>query len=143
MKIVTPTTLQDFDKYYRLRWQILRKPWGQPRGSEVTPDEDACVHVMACDDAGEVLGVARLQFNSLAVAQVRCVAVDTQAQGKGIGKKLMRHLESVARKKGATELILDARSNAVEFYKNLGYEIIDKSYLLFNEIQHYRMRKFL
>ena len=143
MKIVTPTTLQDFDKYYRLRWQILRKPWGQPKGSEITDDEDACVHAMVCDDAGEVLGVARLQFNSPTVTQVRCVAVDTKAQGKGIGKKLMLYLESVARERGATELVLDARENAVEFYKSLGYEIIEKSYLLFNEIQHYRMRKFL
>jgi N-acetylglutamate synthase-like GNAT family acetyltransferase len=143
MKIVTPTTLQDFDNYYQLRWQILRKPWGQPKGSEVTSDEDACVHAMACDDAGEVIGVARLQFNSPTVAQVRCVAVDTKAQGRGVGTKLMLHLESIAREKGAAQLVLDARENAVQFYESLGYQIVEKSYLLFNEIQHYRMRKYL
>jgi predicted GNAT family N-acyltransferase len=38
-------------------------------------------------------------------------------------------------------MILEARENAVPFYKSLGYEILKKSYLLFGEIQHYTMHK--
>jgi N-acetylglutamate synthase-like GNAT family acetyltransferase len=99
MKIVTPATLQDFDKYYQLRWEILRKPWGQPKGSEILTNEESSIHAMICPDEGKVTGVARLYFNSPAIAQVRFVAVDTNQQGKGIGKMLMTHLENIAKQK--------------------------------------------
>ncbi len=141
MVVTSPQTPQDFEKYYQLRWQILRKPWNQPRGSEVTSDENSCIHAMVLSDPGEVLGVARLQFNTPQTAQVRFVAVANEAQGKGVGRKLMEHLESVAKEKGAKEMVLDARENAVPFYKKLNYQILEKSYLLFGEIQHYRMAK--
>lgn len=141
MIVTSPQSKQDYDKYYQLRWEILRKPWSQPRGSEVTAEEDSCIHAMVLADSGELTGVARLQFNSPQVAQVRFVAVANDAQGKGVGRLLMEHLEKIAREKGATELILDARENAVPFYEKIDYHITEKTYLLFGEIQHYRMVK--
>jgi predicted GNAT family N-acyltransferase len=55
----------------------------------------------------------------------------------------MSYLEKVAMEKGWQEIILEARENAVPFYESIGYSIIEKSYLLFGEIQHYRMKKAL
>ena len=141
MVVTSPQSKQDFDRYYQLRWEILRKPWGQPKGSEVTTEEDSCIHAMVLAESAEILGVARLQFNSPQTAQVRFVAVAQQAQGKGVGKLLMEYLEKVAKEKGAEEVVLDARENAVPFYKKINYQFIEKTYLLFNEIQHYRMVK--
>lgn len=141
MVVTSPQSKQDFAKYYQLRWEILRKPWGQPKGSEVTTEEDSCIHAMVLADSGEILGVARLQFNSPQTAQVRFVAVAQQAQGKGVGKLLMEYLEKIAKEKGAEEVVLDARENAVPFYKKINYQVTEKTYLLFNEIQHYRMVK--
>jgi ribosomal protein S18 acetylase RimI-like enzyme len=141
MIVTSPQSKQDYDKYYQLRWEILRKPWAQPKGSEVTAEEDSCIHAMVLTDFGDVTGVARLQFNSPKTAQVRFVAVAQEAQGKGIGKMLMDYLEQIAKEKGATEVVLDARENAVPFYQRIHYQITEKSYLLFGEIQHYRMVK--
>jgi predicted GNAT family N-acyltransferase len=141
MIVTSPQSKQDYDKYYQLRWEILRKPWAQPKGSEVTKDEDSCIHAMVLADSGEITGVARLQFNSPQTAQVRFVAVASEAQGKGVGKLLMTYLERIAKEKGAQEVVLDARENAVPFYKKINYLIIEKTYLLFDEIQHYRMVK--
>ena len=45
--------------------------------------------------------------------------------------------------KGWTEIVLEARENAVPFYEAIGYTIVAESYLLFSEIQHYRMQKSL
>jgi N-acetylglutamate synthase-like GNAT family acetyltransferase len=75
--------------------------------------------------------------------QVRCVAIATSAQGKGIGKAIMAYLEDHAKTKGWTEIVLEARENAVPFYHAIGYSIVAESYLLFGEIQHYRMSKTL
>jgi predicted GNAT family N-acyltransferase len=41
------------------------------------------------------------------------------------------------------ELILQSRENSVKFYESLGYAVKEKTYLLFNEIQHFLMIKLI
>ncbi|MES2520450.1 MAG: GNAT family N-acetyltransferase [Bacteroidota bacterium] len=137
-----PETAQEWEQYYNLRFTVLREPWGQLKGSEVLKDEDQADHAMVIDsESNIVVGVARMQINTPTQGQVRCVAVSPNVQGKGVGKLLMNYLENLAREKSIKEIILDARENALKFYKSIGYEIYEDSYLLFGEIQHYRMRK--
>jgi N-acetylglutamate synthase-like GNAT family acetyltransferase len=142
MEIKSPQTDSEWKAYYALRFNVLREPWNQPLGSEVLADEDQAIHAIAQED-GEVLGVARMHESAEKQGQVRCVATATSAQGKGIGKAIMAYLEDQAKAKGWTEIVLEARENAVPFYQRIGYTIIAESYLLFGEIQHYRMKKAL
>ncbi len=142
MNIVEPSTPEDFDKYFELRWRILRAPWKQPKGSEQDIEESRCYHIMAVDE-DLVVGVARLQFPEEAIAQLRYMAVDRRYQNKGVGRKIITHMEGIAKKNNAEQLMLHARDNAVGFYQKLGYVITEKSYLLFDSIQHYKMNKTL
>jgi N-acetylglutamate synthase-like GNAT family acetyltransferase len=142
MEIKAPITDSEWKAYYALRFNVLREPWNQPLGSEVLADEDLAIHAIAVEN-GEVLGVARMHESAEKQGQVRCVAIATAAQGKGIGKAIMAYLEDQAKTKGWTEIVLEARENAVPFYQAIGYCIIAESYLLFGEIQHYRMKKAL
>lgn len=142
LTISIPITSTEWERYYDLRFTVLREPWGQLKGSEVLKDEDQAEHVMVVDsETNEIVGVARMQTNSPTQGQVRCVAVSPIMQGKGIGKLLMDYLENLAQQKGFTEIVLDARENAVKFYQSIGYEIYEESYLLFGEIQHWKMKK--
>lgn len=140
MKLTEPRTPADFEKYFELRWRILRQPWGQARGSEQDAEEKISYHIMAIEN-NRALGVARLQFPTPTTAQLRYMAVDTIIQGKGLGRQIVEHMENYARKQSATELFLHARENATAFYKKLGYRHIEDSYLLFGTIQHYKMSK--
>ena len=142
LEIKSPTTDSDWKAYYALRFNVLREPWNQPLGSEVLADEDQAIHAIAVEGT-EVLGVARMHESAEKQGQVRCVATATEAQGKGIGKAIMAYLEEKAKQKGWTEIVLEARENAVPFYQAIGYSIVAESYLLFGEIQHYRMQKSL
>jgi N-acetylglutamate synthase-like GNAT family acetyltransferase len=142
MEIKSPQTDAEWKAYYGLRFYVLREPWNQPLGSEVLADEDQAIHAIAVEE-GEVLGVARMHESTAKQGQVRCVAIATAAQGKGIGKAIMAYLEVKARQKGWSEIVLEARENAVPFYKAIGYTIVTESYLLFGEIQHFRMQKTL
>ncbi len=142
MEIKSPQTDAASKAYYALRFNVLREPWNQPLGSEVLADEDQAIHAIAVED-NEVLGVARMHESAAKQGQVRCVATATAAQGKGIGKAIMAYLEEQAKAKGWTEIVLEARENAVPFYQAIGYTIVAESYLLFGEIQHYRMSKTL
>ena len=96
---------------------------------------------MALDEKEDIIGVCRLQMNSPSIAQLRFMAVKENKQGSGIGKKLISYAEEKARQKGATTLILQSREIALEFYKKCGYSIKEKSFLMWNEIQHYLMEK--
>ena len=142
MKIIEPTTSEEFKKYYNLRYEVLRKPWGQPLGSERDEGEDTSIHRMIIDKkTGNALAVGRLQFNSTHEAQIRYMAVADEFQGKGLGSQIISALENVARGKGMQQIILSARENALQFYKNNGYKIMEKTHLLFGKIQHWLMRK--
>ena len=142
MKIIEPTTSEEFKKYYNLRYEILRKPWGQPPGSERDEGEETSIHRMIIDNkTGNALAVGRLQFNSEDEAQIRYMAVANGYQGKGLGSQIISSLEHIARRHGNKWMILSARENALKFYKNNGYEIVKKTHLLFGEIQHWFMQK--
>lgn len=138
-----PETKAEWDAYYELRYTVLREPWAQPKGSEVLADEETAIHAIAINKLQEILAVGRLQINSPNQAQIRCMAVSAKAQRLGIGKKIMVYLEEKAKRNGQKEIILDARENAVPFYKANGYTIFAESYLLFNEIKHWKMKKLL
>jgi GNAT superfamily N-acetyltransferase len=85
--------------------------------------------------------VARLDISGEKVSQVRFVAVEEACQGKGLGKLVMNEVEKIAISRGDTLLILHAREVALPFYKKQGYQLIEKSHLLFDKIQHFLMQK--
>lgn len=141
--LVEPKTEEDLEKYYRLRYEVLRKPWNQSYASTLDETENESIHILIKDDKGNALAAGRLQINSTEQGQLRSMAVHPDYQGKGLGKKLIQELERIAKSKGMKELILDARENAVAFYKANGYVITGPSYLLFGVIPHFVMQKTL
>jgi ribosomal protein S18 acetylase RimI-like enzyme len=142
-KIVAPKGTKDFGEYYDLRWRILREPWGQPRGSEKDNFENRAIHVCVKSNAGDIIGVGRLNKAKPAVAQIRYMAVDEQYRKQGIGRMICQYLENEARKQGYTSIILDSRINAVGFYQKLGYEITGDGHTLFDSIEHKVMEKII
>lgn len=141
--IKQPETVNDFKQYYFFRWQLLRAPWNEPEGSEKDAIEDDCFHIMVIDGRDQCIGVGRLQFNSQTEAQIRYMAVATPHENKGVGTRIIKALEHEAREKNIQTIVLDAREPAIGFYLKLGYTQKQKTYLLFNSIQHYRMEKLL
>jgi predicted GNAT family N-acyltransferase len=140
--IKQPETTEEFRQYLDLRWRILRAPWDKPKGSEVDNIEDQCFHIMALFNT-QVTGVGRLQYNSDVEAQIRYMAVAKEFEGKQIGRMIVNALEQEAINRNINTIVLDAREPAVGFYQKLGYNIENKSYLLFDQIQHFRMKKLL
>ena len=139
--IKQPVTNEEFKQYFHFRWELLRAPWYEPEGSEKDEIEDECFHVMICDERNQCIGVGRLQFNTSTEAQIRYMAVAKKLERQGLGRIIIDALEKQAKEKNITSIILDAREPAVGFYEKLGYVKKEKTYLLFNSIQHYSMEK--
>ena len=72
-----PQTIKEFDEYFDLRWCILRKPLGQPNGSEKDELESIVFHLgVYIND--KLIGIGRFHFNSPIETQVRQMVVIEQ-----------------------------------------------------------------
>jgi ribosomal protein S18 acetylase RimI-like enzyme len=140
MEIRSPKTTTEWEEYYDLRYRILREPWKQPRGSERNEGDATGMH-FGLYKTNQLLGILRLDAMEKGISQIRFMAVETSYQGKGIGENLMLFAEKISKNRGDKKIILHAREVALGFYEKLGYQLVNKSHLLFDEIQHYLMEK--
>jgi len=140
IEVREPGTPTEVGLYYDLRWRILREPWTKIKEQGRDEHEDEAFHLTAWEE-GRLVGVGRLHFNSPEEGQVRYMAVEGDRRGRGIGGLILQELEDRARRARATRMVLNARADAVPFYRRHGYEQVDPSETLFDSIPHWRMRK--
>lgn len=136
----SPAGNKEWEEYYQLRYTILRKPLGKEPGSERNEGDQTGIH-LACFVDGEIAAIARLDQAEPETGQVRFVASSEKFRGKGYGKAVMQEAERISKARGDIKMILHARDYAVEFYKSQNYTVIEKSYKLFDVLQHYLMEK--
>jgi predicted GNAT family N-acyltransferase len=139
----SPASPSDWDTYFGLRWRILRAPWDQPRGSERDSAEGSAFHLLLLDPAGKAVACGRLHLNNPDEAQVRYMAVDEHARGRGYGGRILKALEAEARRRKARKIVLNARGNVVQFYLRHDYAVTGQAETLFGVIHHWRMEKVL
>lgn len=104
-----------------LRYRLLRRPLGMPRGSERQPDEADLLHFVAVVGGERVIGCVAFRRHTDVSGQLLQMAVDDSVQGRGLGRRLVRHLERQVEARGFREVTLHARDIAVGFYEKLGY----------------------
>ena len=141
--IKSPTEPDEWKSYYRLRFNMLRKPWGQGSEDDRDPLDSEAIHGMIVDEKGQAIAVGRIHQIDPYTAQIRFMAVDELSRGKGFGKHMLDYLEAAIMKRfpSIETIILQARENAVPFYEHHGYQIEEKTFVLFGLIQHYLMKK--
>ncbi|MGI8891691.1 MAG: GNAT family N-acetyltransferase [Chthoniobacterales bacterium] len=138
----SPASPAEWIGYFDLRWRILRAPWDQPPGSEKDEREDGSQHLMISGpESQQPLAVGRLHFNSPSEAQVRFMAVEPRAQGRGYGGLILQEFERRARDAGATSIVLNAREDAQRFYAKHGFVVVGPAETIFSAVHHLRMRK--
>ncbi|PKH68107.1 GNAT family N-acetyltransferase [Flavobacterium sp. ALD4] len=122
-----------------LRNRILLRPIGIPDHAWEMHDQKAWHFVAVENDA--VMGCVVL--NPLnpekTKTQLMQMAVETNQQGKGIGKLLVKELLFFCNANGIKEVVSHARDNAVPFYLNLGFEIYGEPFVEVG-IPHEHMR---
>lgn len=128
------------EQIINLRYKVLREPWG--KSIETATDEKESESINAfVEDKGTIVACGRIQKNNDTIAQVRYMAVNAKYQGQGLGKRVLKKLEEKAIEYKVKKIQLQARENAVNFYKAQGYVIKEKSFVLWDIIQHYLMEK--
>ncbi len=140
-KFVVPKTKLDLQRYFFVRWSILRQPWGQKMGTEVDEFEDEAYHIMGIDSKERVLAVGRIHNISSNIAQIRYMSVLEKYTKLGFGTKVLKLLENYAIDNKISKIVLNSRESAIDFYIKNGYKKIKQVDKLFDEINHWFMEK--
>lgn len=88
------------------------------------PDQ---LNLVYCQEGSQIIGMASMVTYSVLSGSkglVEDVVVDVNARGKGLGRKLMEELLSIAEQKGLTEVLLftgNHRQPAIRLYQKLGF----------------------
>lgn len=101
----------------------------------IDPD---CMHVVAEDGAGRVIGTGRL----LPGGHVGRMAVDAAWRRRGVGRALLDALLACARARGLAAVELHAQTTAIGFYERAGF-IAEGAEFDEAGLPHRRMRRVL
>ena len=102
-----------------LRHAVLRVPLGRDIADDPLHEEYDQVHLGAFA-GGILVGTASLAHTGAGL-KMRQVAVAERQRGRGIGGRLVRAAEDIARRTGAERLYCHARRVAVPFYEAQGW----------------------
>ena len=141
IEIRPPDTEQEWADYYDLRWQVLREPWQQARGSEKDELEQEAWHLAAFTSERVLISTGRLHKLNQEQGQIRYMATHPSFRSLGAGKKILDALEMRARTEGLGQVILNARQSAADFYQKQGYRVVGEGQTLFGSIPHLQMKK--
>lgn len=139
-EIRSPTSEEEWERYDNFRWEVLRKPLKMSYIPLKDNLEEASIHLMGVTSEGKILACGRLHLNTSEEAQIRYMGVSEDLRRSGIGSKMIEKLEEEAINQGANQIMLNARENAVAFYKSLGYFEVGP-YESDIQIPHTRMEK--
>ena len=140
LEIRPPKTKKEWNDYYYLRWKILRSNFSDNIDSAKDEIEDSSFHIIAKDTNLKVLGVGRIHEIDRETSQIRYMAVDQKSRRNNIGTLILKYLINHSVEKKHKHIILQARENAINFYLKNGFELRQKTHILFGEVQHYLMK---
>jgi len=140
IEIRSPKTEAEWKKYDDFRWEILRKPLKTPNIPLKDNLEDVSFHFIAINSDNIIKACGRVHLNSSDEAQIRYMAVDKDYRRMGLGSAIVKKLEAEAKILGATYVMLNARENAINFYKSHCYDEI-APYNSNIDVPHTRMEK--
>jgi predicted GNAT family N-acyltransferase len=125
----------------RLRWTVFVEEQGVRPSDELDARDAAdAVHALASRD-GVPCGAGRLVFEAPGLAKIERMAVIDDVRGCGVGRELLKFLETEARRRGAARLALSAQTHARPFYEKAGYAAVGAEFDDGTGILHIRMEK--
>lgn len=108
------------DKPRYIRKAVFVEEQGVPVEEEMDRFDRIATHILIFDETVPV-GTGRV-FKDRDRWYIGRVAVLRENRGRGIGRLIMEKLISFARERGASGIFVHAQINAMDFYRNLGFD---------------------
>ncbi len=136
-----PFASAEYKQLLELRYDILRKPLGLEVSAQDVATDNREFHIAAFEN-GKAVGCVLLRPITADVIKLRQMAVANEAQGQGLGKRLVKYAEELASARGFKIIETHARKVAQVFYEKLGY-VAEGDYFTEVTIQTIKMHKTL
>lgn len=101
----------------RIRFEVFVQEQQVPPQEELDDRDAQCLHAVVYDSDGQAIGTGRL----LPDGHIGRMAVRRSWRGQGVGSLLLTTLMNAARRRGDTEVVLDAQLHARPFYARHGF----------------------
>lgn len=108
-----------------VRFEVFVQEQKVPESLEWTGDDGDCVHALAFDNEGQVIGTGRLDPDS----HIGRMAVRQSDRGSGAGRALLQFLVEEAKQRGDKEVLLSAQTHALVFYQREGFEVYGPEFM--------------
>jgi predicted GNAT family N-acyltransferase len=100
-----------------VRYEVFVVEQRVPESLEWDGIDDRCVHALAVDGSGHVIGCGRL----LPDGHIGRMAVRAPWRGRGVGRAMLDLLIGLARQRGDARVVLNAQTQAMSFYARAGF----------------------
>ena len=122
------TWQQDAVRFSPLRRHVFVNEQKVPAEIETDAFDAGCVHAIAEDITGRVIGTGRLLLSPDRAARIGRMAVYAEWRSKGVGTALLQVLVDEAQRRGEKAIVLHAQAHAERFYANHGFARIGEEY---------------
>jgi predicted GNAT family N-acyltransferase len=122
-----------------LRELELRKPLGLSLSKSDLSEEDQQTHFGAFRNT-DLIAVCAMKPSGEGAVQLRQMAVSPEYRNQGLGHQILDAAERWAKSEGMSEIWMEARSTAIEFYQKKGYRIVSQPFEHLG-ITHIKMSK--
>lgn len=130
-----------FPDAYEVRRDVFIEEQGVDETIEMDGRDDEATHFVVYDTADDCpVGTARLRYEDDGSAKAERVAVLGGYRGRGLGRRVMEHVENEAQAKGCSRVHLNAQTAVKGFYERLGYETVGEEFVE-ADIPHVEMVK--
>ena len=113
----------------RLREEVLRKPLGLSLSGEDLANEEHQLHFGLFEPGDHLVACVVAVLLSPTEARIRQMAVSPPHQRRGLGRRILRELESNLKARGFRKLVMKARTSAAGFYETVGYTIAGEEFV--------------
>ncbi len=116
-------TADELRQAQRIRRIVLEAEQGFPPEVNVDGLDPSALHVLVLD-RGEPVGTARVTKRSETEGMLARIALLPSHRGKGLGKRMLRHLEALAKRAGLETIFVEPHAHLEPFFRRLGYETV-------------------
>jgi predicted GNAT family N-acyltransferase len=112
---------------FPIREEVFIQEQRVPPELELDEFDPISSHALAYE-GGQCIGTGRLVHLDNGQAQIGRMAVLARFRGQGVGKQILSELLELAKREGASKLILHSQITAIPFYEKLGFKAEGPSY---------------
>lgn len=131
----------EYREMIALRYKILREPLGLDfKEKDLERDKNDILLAAYLPDSNKMSACCILSPLNEHTVQLRQMAVDSNQQARGIGRRLLQYAEQIATGRNFGYVYMHAREVVIGFYKKQGYSIESDVFMEVG-IPHYEMLK--